>query len=89
MCFQKKLISPVCQKDQGLSSIKISGNISFATKKKQQNRLQKQIFKGGKKLVPCYPGMAIATPCHPMPPHATPCHLMDTGVIYALFTVLL
>ena len=50
----------------GCSSIKISGDISFATKKRQQNGLQKHFLRGDKKLAPSYLMVALATPCHPM-----------------------
>ena len=72
MCVQKK--TELCSMSQRSkwSSIKISGDLSFATKKKQQNRLQTHFLRGGKTLAPSYPGVAFATPCH----------LMATGLKY-------
>ena len=62
MCVQKRTeLSSMSQRPRW-SSIKTSGYLSFATKKMQQNRLQKHFLRGGKKLEPCYPGVACATP---------------------------
>ena len=50
----------------GCSSVKISGDLSFVTKKWQQHRLQQNFLTGGKNLAPSYPGVAFATQRHPM-----------------------
>ena len=63
--FPETALSGMSQRS-GCSSIKISGDLSFATKKIQQNRLQKHFLRSGKKLASSYPAVAFATPCHPM-----------------------
>ena len=65
MCVQEKNEVFNMSQRPMFSSIKISGDLSFDIKKKQQRKLQK-ISQGGKKLASCYPGVAFATPCHPM-----------------------
>ena len=49
----------------GLSSIKISGDLSLAAKKRLQNTLE-TIFQGWQKAGFLLPRNGI---CHPMPPH--------------------
>ena len=66
MCPEKAELSTTSQRSR-LSPMKISGDLSsVATEKKQQSRLQKQFLRGGRKLAPCYPGVAFPTLCHPM-----------------------
>ena len=66
MCVQKKLSFLVCHKDQGGAQSKYQEISPLLLKKKQQNRLQEHFPKGGKKLAPCYPRVAVVTPGHPM-----------------------
>ena len=63
MCVQEKNEVLSVPHRPRLKSIKISGDLSIATK---QNKLQKYFPRGGKKLAFCYPGVAFATPWHPM-----------------------
>ena len=75
LCYQnqvnecpEKLNLLLCHKDQGGAQSKFQEifRISFATRKKKQNRLQK-VFPGvAKSWPPYYPGVALATPCHPI-----------------------
>ena len=67
MSVQKKNeLSSMSQRSL-LSPIKISGDLSsVATKKEQQIKLQKRFLRGGKKLAPCYLGVAFSTPNNPV-----------------------
>jgi len=58
VCPEKTILSHTSQRS-GLSSIKSPGDLSFATKKKQQNKLQEQFLRGGKKLAPAIQGWQL------------------------------
>ena len=52
MCAQKKTALSSVSQGSRWSSIKISGDLSFATKKKQEIRFQKHFPNGGNELAP-------------------------------------
>jgi len=64
MCVLEKNDLSCMSQGPRFSSITISGVLSIAIKKKQQNKLQKNLNfpRGGKKLAACEPGVAFATP---------------------------
>ena len=67
MCLQEKNEVLSMSQRTRVGSMKISGDIfSIATKKKQENKLQKGFPRIGKKLASSHPGVAFAIPCHPM-----------------------
>ena len=51
---------------QRLISSKLFGDVSLATKIKQQQKVARKFSGGGKKMASCCPGVGFATPCHPM-----------------------
>ena len=61
MCRKRKKFL-VRHKDPRLGSIKIS-DLSLATKRKEQNKLQKHFPRGEKKLASCYPGSPCPETC--------------------------
>ena len=64
VCPEKIELSSMSQRS-GWSSIKISGDLSFATKEKAAKQTAKIFFRGGKSWrIPTHGGI-----CHPMPPH--------------------
>ena len=68
-CIQEKAEFSSKLRRPRLISTKILGDLSLATKIKQQKTAIKNcktILKGGKKMASCCPGVAVAIPCHPM-----------------------
>ena len=55
VCIGKNELSSMSQRPR-LGSIKISGDLSLAAKKKQQDKFQTYFARGGKKLASCYSG---------------------------------
>ena len=67
-CMQKKTEFSCKLQIPTLISTNILGDLSLATKIKQQNSNKncKKILRGGKKMESCCPGVAVATQCHPI-----------------------
>ena len=68
-CMQEKTEFSCMLQRPRLISTKLLGELSLATKIKQQKttiKNCKKILRGGKKMASCCPGVAVATPCHPI-----------------------